>query len=100
MEAIKITPQLLKERRLASGLSQASIAKKAETTQAFVSLLECKPNAAVERLIRVLAAYGLEVVPKDECVYSDEDMEVYQSKIRYLETKVDIYEGLIKELTR
>ena len=100
MEAIKNTPQLLKEQRLASGLTQKSIAKKAGVTQAFISQLECKPNVAVERIIRVLTAYDLEVIPKDECVYNDEDMEVYQSKIRYLETKVDIYEGLIKELTR
>lgn len=100
METIKITPQLFKKQRLASGLTQQSMAKKAGVTQAVISQLECKPNSSIERSIRVLAAYGMEVIPKDECIYKDEDMEVYQSKIRYLETKVDIYEGLIKELTR
>lgn len=100
METIKITPQLFKEQRLASGLAQQSMAKKAGVTQAVISRLEREPNRAIERAIRVLSAYGLEVIPKDECVYDDEDMEVYQSKIRYLETKVNIYEDLIKELTK
>lgn len=100
MKATKITPQLLKEQRLASGLNQINIAKKARTTQAFISQLECKPSVAVERLLRVLEAYGLEVITKGECVYSADDIEIYQRKIHYLETKVDIYEDLIKELTR
>jgi transcriptional regulator with XRE-family HTH domain len=100
MKATKITPQVLKEQRLASGLTQTNIAKKARTTQEFISQLECKPSVAVERLLRVLEAYGLEVITKGECVYTAEDMETYKRKIYYLETKVDIYENLIKELTR
>ena len=100
MKATKITPQVLREQRLASGLNQINIAKKARTTQAFISQLECKPSVAVERLLRVLEAYGLEVITKDECVYDADDMEVYRSKVHYLEIKVDIYENLIKELTR
>jgi len=100
MRAIKITPQVLKGQRLAAGLNQESIAKKAGTTQSFISQLECKPSVAVERIIRVLDAYGLEVITKDECVYDADDMEVYRRKVNYLETKVNIYEGLIKELTR
>ena len=107
METIKITPQLFKEQRLASGLTQQSMAKKAGVTQAVISRLEREPNRAVERVIRVLATYGLEVIPKDERAYNAEDMEVYQSKIQYLETKiqyletkVDIYRDLIKELTK
>jgi transcriptional regulator with XRE-family HTH domain len=100
MKAIEITPQFLKKQRLASGLNQMSIAKKAGTTQAFVSQLECKPSVSAERLLRVLEAYGLEVITKGKCVYSADDIEIYQRKIHYLETKVDIYENLIKELTR
>ena len=101
METIKITPQWLKEQRLASGLSQQRMAKKAGVTQAVISQLECKPNSSIERSIRVFAAYGLEVIPKDECAYKDNDKDTEISRLRsevsYLEGKIDAYEWFLRK---